>query len=260
MSSINTYVDNYYKWLREKTFIEYDHSTEWSLISTPFFGAFNDSIDIYAKKNGSQLILSDNGETLSNLELQGVHIQGSKRRRLILDSILVNYGIKVFNDELIIESNIDKFPEAKHRILSAIIEINDLYVLSKSNVTSIFKEDVRDYLDNLSVVYTPDFISKGMTGLEFNFDFQIAKKDREVVIKSFNSINKSNLPTFLFAWDDIKPVRERITKKSVSAIAIINDVDKEVKPEYLEALKSKNAKYILWSEKDKEVNKNLIAA
>jgi hypothetical protein len=257
---VNTSVDNYYNWLREKTFIQKDLYTDWFLINTPFIGAFNDTIEIYAQKNGSQLKLSDNGETLSNLEIQGLQIQGSKRRKSLLDSILINYGVKIDNDELVIETNIDKFSQSKHNFLSAIIEINDLYVLSNHNVASIFKEDVRNYLDSQDIIFTPDFISKGSTGLEFNFDFQIAQRDKEIVIKSFNTINKSNLPTFLFSWDDIKPVREKITKKNVTAIAIINDIDKEVKTEFLEALKSKNASYILWSEKDSVENKKLLVA
>ena len=253
-------MDNYYNWLREKTFIQKDSDTDWFLINTPFVGAFNDTIEIYAQKNGTHLRLSDNGETLSNLELQGLHFQGSKRRRAILDTILLNYGIRTENDELTVEANIDNFSQSKHNFLSAIIEINDLYVLSKHNVASIFKEDVRNYLDSQDIIYTPDFISKGTTGLEFNFDFQIAKKEKEIVIKSFNTINKSNLPTFLFSWDDIKPVREKITKKNVNAIAIINDIDKEIRTEFLDALKAKNADYILWSERESEKSKELLSA
>jgi hypothetical protein len=257
---VNTSVDNYYNWLREKTFIQKDIHTDWFLINTPFIGAFNDTIEIYAKKNGNQLKLSDNGETISNLEVQGLQIQGSKRRRLLLDSILINYGVKIDNDELTIDTNIEKFSQSKHNFLSAIIEINDLYVLSNHNVASIFKEDVRNYLDSQNIIFTPDFISKGSTGLEFNFDFQIAQRDKEIVIKSFNTINKSNLPTFLFSWDDIKPVREKITKKDVNAIAIINDIDKEIRTEFLDALKNKNADFILWSEKDSEASKKLLVA
>ena len=253
-------MDNYYHWLRENTVIENGKTTDWFLINTPFIGAYNDNIEIYAQKNGNQLILSDNGETLTNLELQGVSMQGSKKRRYILDTILLNYGVKVLNDELIIESSLKNFSQSKHNILSAMIEINDLYVLSKHNVSSIFKEDVRDFLNAKNIIYTPDFISKGTTGLEFTFDFQIAQKSKEIVIKSFSSINKSNLPSFLFSWDDIMPVREKLTKKEVKAIAIINDIDKDVKSEYLEALISKKANYILWSERGDEKNiKKLVA-
>jgi len=257
---VNTYVTEYYDWLKEKTFIQKDIDTDWFLINTPFIGAFNDTIEIYAQKNRDHLKLSDNGETMSNLELQGLHIKGSKRRRELLDSILLNYGVRAENDELIIESNIDRFSQTKHNFLSAIIEINDLYVLSKHNVASIFKEDVRNYLESQDIIYTPDFISKGSTGLEFNFDFQIAKKDKEIVIKSFNTVNKSNLPTFLFSWEDIKPVREKITKKHVNAIAIINDTDKEIRKEFLDALKAKNANYILWSQRETKESRELLSA
>lgn len=260
MNAISTYVNDYYNWLKENTFIQKDANTDWFIINSPFVGAFNDTIEIYAQKNGNNLVLSDNGETMSNLELQGLHIQGSQRRREILDSILINYGVKEENDELSIESNIENFSQSKHNFLSAIIEINDLYVLSKHNVASIFKEDVRNYLDTQKIIYTPDFISKGSTGLEFNFDFQIAGRTKEIVLKSFNTVNKSNIPTFLFSWEDIKPVREKITKKEVSAIAIINDIDKEVKNEFLEALKSKNADFILWSKRDNENNRQLLVA
>lgn len=248
----------YYSWLREKTHIQQGNNSEWFLVTTPFIGAFNDTIDIYVRKNETIITLSDNGDTLTNLELQGLFIQGSKRRKDILDSILANYGVFQFDDELQIECRIENFSQAKHNFISAITEINDLYVLSQHKVSSIFKEDVRAYLNEKDIIYTPDFISKGSTGLEFNFDFQIARKDIEIVIKSFNSLNKSNLPTFLFSWDDIKPVREKATKKEVKAIAIINDFEKEVKSEFLDALRSKNADYILWSERE-EKNKLLVA-
>lgn len=259
MNWINTSVSNYYNWLREKTHINQGENSDWFLITTPFIGAFNDTIDLYAKKNGDNITLSDSGETLGNLELQGLFIQGSKKRKDILETILINYGISQVHDELKVECRTDNFAQAKHNFLSGITEINDLHVLSKHKISSIFKEDVRDYLDEKNIIYTPDFISKGSTGLEFNFDFQIAKKDSEIVIKSFNSLNKSNLPSFLFSWDDIKPVREKITKKEVKAIAFINDFEKEVKNEFLDALVSKKADYVLWSERHLDKNRLLVA-
>lgn len=259
MNWLDTMIDDYYKWLRERTIVEAGNS-DWYCIDTPFTGAFNDSIEVYALRNNGKILLSDNSETLNNLDLQGVNIQGSKKRREILDNILLSYGLHQKDKELCIEADERNFPQKKHNFINAILEINDLSVLSKHNVSSIFKEDVREYLDGLDIPYTPEFISKGSTGLEFTFDFQIAKRDKEIVLKSFNSINKSTLSTFLFSWDDIKPVREKLTKKEVKAIAVINDVDKEIRPEYLEALKSKNADFIIWSERENKESISKIAA
>ncbi len=71
------------------------------------------------------------------------------------------------------------------------------------------------------------------------------------MIKAFNSVNKLNLPHFLFTWDDVKQVRERQSEKKVIGLAVINNEEREVKDEYLEALQSKGAEYILWTERNK---------
>lgn len=259
MNWLESMIDDYYHWLREKTTV--DEGLEgWYSIDTPFTGAFNDSIEVYASRSNGNILLSDNSETLQNLELLGVNIQGSHRRRQILDRVLLNYGLKQIDKELQITATPRTFAQKKHNFLAALLEINDLAVLSRQNVNYIFKEDVREYLNLHEVTFTPEFISKGSTGLEFTFDFQIARREEEIVLKSFNSINKSTLSTFLFAWEDIKPVREKVTEKNVTAIAVINDINKEVKADYLDALKSKNADFILWSKRELEDSISKIAA
>jgi hypothetical protein len=176
-----------------------------------------------------------------------------------MQGILRNYGIHLEKTELITNADKTNFPQKKYNFLSAIMELNDLYVLSKHTIASVFKEDVRKYLDANDVIYTPDFISKGSTGLEFTFDFQIAKKEKEIVIKSFNSINQTYLASFLFKWEDIKPVREEITKKEVQAIAVINDENKKVNQDFIEALASRNAASILWSQRFSKENISKVA-
>ncbi|MFC5412757.1 DUF1828 domain-containing protein [Larkinella bovis] len=245
---INPLMNDYHQWLKDKTVIFSDNYTGWVAISTPFIGIFNDAIEIYAKLNGDKILLSDNGETINNLDLVGVFVNRGNKKDF-LERILLNYGVRLKDDELWIEATVSNFPQKKHSILSAMIELNDLYTHSNTKFSSPFKDAVRDYLDSKNIIYTPDFISKGSTGIEFVFDFQIALKDKEVVLKSFNSLNKLNIPSFLFAWDDIKPIREKTTKKAVKAIAVIND-EKGVKPEFLDALSQKEADFILWSQKD----------
>lgn len=249
MNWINTLIDDYYSFLKEKTLVSDSNASNWVEISTPFIGLFNDTVDIYAKKDGNRIILSDDGNTLRDLELSGLEISRSPKRKEILDRILINYGVQINNDELITEATERDFPQKKLNLLSAISETADMYYLAKHTVASVFREDVKTYLDELELIYTPYFISKGSTGLEFTFDFQIAYRNTEIVIKSFNSVNKMNLPHFLFTWDDIKKVREQQTQKEIIGLAVINDVDTEVSDEYLSALDNKGAKYILWSQR-----------
>lgn len=242
-------MNDYYTFLKEKTLVTASNSSDWVEISTPFVGLFNDTVDIYVKKEGKKIILSDDGNTLRNLELSGLEISRSPKRKEILDRILINYGVSLCNDELTTEATERDFPQKKLNLISAISETADMYYLAKHTVASVFREDVKAYLDEQELIYTPYFISKGSTGLEFTFDFQIAYRNTEIVIKSFNSVNKMNLPHFLFTWDDIKKVREQQTQKEIIGLAVINDIDREVSEEYLSALDCKGAQHILWSQR-----------
>jgi len=242
-------MNDYYAFLKEKTLVTASTSSDWVEISTPFVGLFNDTVDIYAKKEGNKIILSDDGNTLRDLELSGLEISRSPKRKEILDRILINYGVRISNDELTTEATERDFPQKKLNLIAAISETADMYYLARHTVSSVFREDVKAYLDEQELIYTPYFISKGSTGLEFTFDFQIAYRNTEIVIKSFNSINKMNLPHFLFTWEDIKKVREQQTQKELIGLAVINDVDREVSEEYLSALESKGAQHILWSQR-----------
>ena len=252
MKSLNNLIEDYYKFLRAKTYLKQDEISQWTCITTPFLGLFNDRIEIFAKKQNGKIILSDDGETLRNLELSGVSFTRSAKRRGMLESILLNYGIKLENnEELVVEADDNSFAQKKLNLLSAISEASDLKVLSDHSIESLFKEQVYGYLSEQAITFTPHFISKGSTGLEFTFDFHIAYPQIEIVVKAFSQINKNNLTNFLFSWEDIQPERRRLSRKQVVAVAIICDTDHNIKPEYLEALNSRQAKAIAWSERNK---------
>lgn len=260
MNWLEESINQYYNWLKEKTYTRMDEQSGWIAISTPFMGLFNDPIEIYVKKDGDYILLSDDGMTLRNLDLVGVNVSRPQKRKEWLDSVLLNYGITLENDELCVKSKQNEFVQKKHNMICAISEISDMEITAKHIVSSLFKEDVKQLLDEQNIIYTPQFITKGNTGLEFTFDFQLAGREKEIVIKSFNSLNKINVPNFLFSLDDIKPLREKTSGKELCSLAIINDIDKEIKPEYISALSSKNTDVIFWSERNKPDNLKKLCA
>jgi hypothetical protein len=246
---INSCITVYYNWLRDRTQVLKNEQTGWYVITTPFLGLFNDNIEIYVKLDNDKVKLSDDGQTLSNLELAGSPLWHSPKRKEWLDMILLNYGVTVVDNELQTLGTEKDFNQKKHNLICAISEVSDMAMVAKHTVSSLFKEDVRGFFDEQNIIYTPQFIAKGSTGIEFTFDFQIAGRQKELVIKSFNTVNKLNVPNFLFGWEDIKSAREKISGKELKGLAIINDVDKELKQEYIGALESKGADVVLWSKR-----------
>lgn len=258
MSWIEPLLNQYHDFVKSRTIVQEKTGTEWLSIATPYLDMHNDAVEVYAKRNNGTIQLNDDGQTLRNLNLYGIDFNRTGKRQDILESILLTYGIKLSGDELAVEANEKNFPQKKLNLLSAISEINDLYVLSKPTVASVFKDDVRDYLDEHQIIYTPHFISKGSIGLEFTFDFQIAYRKKEIVIKTFNSLNKNNLINFLYTWEDIKQVRTKLTNKEVVGLAVVNDEIKEPKPELIEALIAKGSQIIFWKEREEKESLQLL--
>ena len=250
MNWLSEQVDSYYGWLRSKTHIPAEGNDGWNLISTPFLGLFNDTLEIYAKKQGNSITLSDDGKTLRDLKLMGVSFS-HKTRKEMLEKVILNYGVTVTEkkEELIVQTQEAEFPQRKHDLLQAILEIGDLHVLAKHTVAKVFKEDVRVYLDEQEIVYTPQFISRGSIGIEFTFDFQVAYWKKEIVLKCFNGINRIFLSSFLFMWGDIRQTRQKLTGKEVLGLAFINDENTKIRTEFLSALESGGADYIEWQDR-----------
>ncbi len=247
MNWLVEHMQQYFNWVKQKTTVFQGHNSDWMVIETPLIGAFNDKITLYAKQEAQGITLSDDGETLRNLELSGAAIGRSPQRKEILGRILANYGVKLSQEELRVHAGPTNFPQSKHNLLQAILEINDLHILAKHHVASVFREDVMGYLDEQQILYTPQFIARGNTGLEFTFDFQIAGRTEEKILHSFNSLNKQNVTTFLYGLEDIRESREKTTRKKLRSLALVNDVEREIDPQYTDALTVKGADLIYWS-------------
>ena len=67
-------------------------------------------------------------------------------------------------------------------------------------------------------------------------------------------MNKTNVPNFLFSWEDVKSAREKVSGKTLNGLAIVNDTDRDTREDLISALHSKGADVILWSERNKPVN------
>lgn len=253
MNWINEGVNEYYEWLKKRTFVQQDDVTGWSIISTPFVGMFNDTIDIFVKKQpDGKVILSDDGNTLANLELVGVSFKTSAGRKDILDRIKLNYGV-VVSQEQEITKTVEKsdFVQAKHDMLRAMLELSDMANLSTHRVNSLFRDDVKNLFHQQKLNVTPGFIVSGRSGIRFTFDYLIAKPETEIVIQTFNHLDRPNLATFLFGVDEVKAVREQISEKTFQPVALVNDEEAKVRGEFLEALRNRNIEYMMWSEREK---------
>ena len=144
MSEIDTLVDGYWRWLRDKTVLK--PMKEWVEITTPYLDRHNDYIQIYARRVNGGFVLTDDGETLNDLLQSGCSLASPKRQGL-LKTTLNGFGVELRDDQLQVHAGPDTFAVRKHNLIQAMLAVNDMFVLASPTVETLFQEDVAAWMD-----------------------------------------------------------------------------------------------------------------
>jgi hypothetical protein len=247
-------VEQYISWLKEKISCR-EIEDGWIEITTPNLDRHNDYLQIYVKKEDSDIILTDGGYILDDLALSGF-ITDTDRRKSLVKTILNGFGVKEEKGQLMIHASDSTFPIKKHNLIQAMLAVNDLFSASSPHVASLFFEDVAKWLETNGIRYISNRKLTGKSGFDHMFDFLIPKsKDcPERLLKVITSPTKESALNAVFAWSDTIESRGQ----EVKAIAVLNDTEKAVKNDVIEALSNYGIAPILWSERNE--NLGMLAA
>ena len=243
-----TYVD----WLKQNI-EQYRLNDNTFRLTLPFLDRNNDYIEIYIIDNGDGTYhITDDGATINDLELGGFDFVNSNRRMYILEYIIASYGVtKTNNNELTVNCTSNDLPLKKHMLAQCMIKVSDMFYLSRSNVQSVFLDDVQKFLDVNDVRYVDNIYLTGKSKLTTHYDFAIArsKKSSERFIKVVNNMDLNSARNIIFAWNDTKDMRQHEAK----LYTFIQNVDKKVSSDAIGALKEYSINPALWTDRDKYI-------
>lgn len=250
MSEIDTLVDGYWRWLRDKTAIR--QLKDWTEITTPYLDRHNDYLQIYARKSANGFILTDGGETLLDLEQSGCAM-GSGKRQIILQSILNGFGVEKSGDAIQTHATPDNFPLKKHNLIQALLSVHDMFFLASPTVEAIFYDDVAAWLESLDIRFTSRVKFSGKSGFDHMFDFVIPKSRNasERIIRAINNPNRTTALNLIAAWLDTRASRP----EDAQPFAFVNDNEKIVGSNVTDALINYGITPIAWSQRDQFVDR-----
>ena len=242
MNEIETLLEAYWGWLRDKTTVR--EIGDWTEITTPFLDRHNDYLQIYARRENGAYVLTDDGYTVVDLEQSGCTLDTPKRQGL-LRATLNGFGVQSNGKAIEVHATPQNFALKKHSLVQAMLAVNDLFYLASPVVESFFYEDVAAWLDTEMVRYTPQVKFTGVSGFDHLFDFVIPKSaaQPERVVRTINRPDRQAAQTVAFAWIDTKDIRTSDSR----AYAILNDRGKRVPEAVLEALTSYGVQPVPWS-------------
>jgi len=238
-------VDAYVNWLRKGLSVEELESA--CELTTPFLDRHNDHLQIYAIKQDGKILLSDDGYILSDLRTSGLDLNTPKRRE-ILESVLNGFGVKMEGKQLLVEASHRNLGQRLHALVQAMLAVNDMFVMAQPRVAGFFWEDVREFLDQHEIRYSPRVKISGRSGFDHAIDFLIPKSRTrpERFVQAINAPNKNTIGAYLFALGDTREARG----KDSEAYAFLNDRDREVGGEVMEALEAYEVKSVPWSRRE----------
>jgi len=125
--AIDNLVDKYISFIKESMSIDKIDDTSYE-IQTPFLDRRNDFITIYVlfdKKDKNNILLTDYGYTLSDLELSGLEFN-TKKRKQELQVTLNGFGVQIDKDKnLYTNATVENFANKKHNLIQALLGVND---------------------------------------------------------------------------------------------------------------------------------------
>ncbi|MBM3473767.1 MAG: DUF1829 domain-containing protein [Armatimonadetes bacterium] len=246
IEEIQELLDRYWAWLRDRTSLR--QVGDWVEITTPYLDRHNDYLQIYARRDDGSFILTDDGYVINDLRHSGCSLDSPKRSDL-LQVTLNGFGVQLNGDKLELRASPESFALRKHSLVQAMLAVNDLFYTAEPYVTSLFYEDVVEWLDAHEIRYSPGVHFTGKSGYDHKFDFLIPKSRRapERVLQTVNRPSKDTAQSAIMKWVDTREVRPADSR----AYVLLNDSQAPVPPSVVTALLNYEIVGVLWSERER---------
>lgn len=234
------WVNSSIKFVQSENFIE---------IQTPFVDMHHDYIHLILINNGNKYTISDDGSVLNELEMLGVNVTNTKKRKKYFERKLKVFGVK-YNPgtgELYISfDNLSEYPKKQHNLIQCMIQISDMLLTSRNSVSNIFTDDIKRFFDIEDIIYISDLGFNGQSGNQQTFDFVIPhrKEKKEKIIKAVNKPTSQNYTNTVFPFIDIGEVRD-----DSEYFVLANDGKQNISDKFITSLENWNVTVLAWSDK-----------
>lgn len=254
IKDIQGLLDEYVDWLKNKTVLS-TLNDDWVEIVTPSLDRHNDYLQIYVRRDGEGYVLTDDGYIVKDLQMSGCPLDGGKRAAFFKQT-LMGFGVAREGDALTIRASRTDFPVKKHNLLQAMLAVDDLFFAHSAHVTSLFWDEVVEWLELHEIRYTSQIKLGGRSGYDHMFDFLIpkSKKHPERLIQTVNDPRRNSVSDICFKWEDTREMRNPETMFYV----VLNDKDKRLPAGVLTALENYSLTPVRWNSID-EFKERLVA-
>lgn len=251
--NIQDYINSYAEWLKSE--ISFKQIGEYYEINTPFLDTDNDYLQFYVKQDGNELFFTDDGFTISSLEMTGFTLTSNRKKQLTL--VLNQYGVQLEKKELVLKTPANQFAQKKHAFTQCLIRVSDMYMTARTKVNSYFLDDIQTFFQQNDIFCMENVQFTGKSGFYHNYDFAIqrSKNKPERLCLAINNPSRTSMGNALFAWEDTKPSR----KNDSQLVVFLNDSN-AISKGIEDGFENYDVNTIRWSKRLEHKNLDLLTA
>lgn len=153
------------------------------LLTTPFFFADGDGVEVVVREDQDRVIVSDFGTTSSRLRLAGVNTRSARVQALIRDTVL-GFDVARDGEELFAEGAPDELADLLERVTSAMRDADALRVLRAERRPPSFQTRVVTYLQSQFEFVEERPTLRGRSGTEYRVTAAAGSPNEPVYIQA----------------------------------------------------------------------------
>ncbi len=191
------------------------------LIITPFMTADAAPVEIYAQHKGNMFLLSDAGETLHQLFVNGVTVESNKALVHQVKLTADIYDVQFAESEMFVVSSYEQLGTAVQRLANAVQAVSYLVYKRSHRTRFRFEDEIEQFLIGHRVTYEPKYSIQGQAN-NHQIPFYI-NSSRNVLLEPISATTltsaRRKAKLTAYKWMDLRPRYGQQYKYTV----VIND-------------------------------------
>ena len=142
-------------------------------VRTPFLYPDGDIVDLFVRDEGSQVVVSDLGESLRWLRNQTLAMKRPPKQRQLIEDIKLTNDVELIKGMLVVRARPDALADAVMRIGQAAVRVGDLWFTMQNRAVQSITDDVAAFLLEESFAFQRNAKALGRSQKAWTVDFQV---------------------------------------------------------------------------------------
>lgn len=204
-------------------------------------------MQVYAELSGDEIILTDDGYTIEDLEFCGLTVDNIRCKKLMQIN-LNGFGVKREGNDLVTRATTKDFGLKLHNLLQAMIAVDDLhYIAPLSKDKHRFDAGIGIWLNASNIQFDAKKF-KGKSGYYVDYKYVIPPSDNMPyrMLIGISNPRRGAVEQAAFRWLDIRESRP----SDAQLYPILNDAQPDSVLNELDAFRNLEINPVLWSERE----------